>query len=496
MSLVRHSIKKQYSLVFGLLLVGAVLLIGCFNFFTLERFYMRNKQKVLINAYMDISHAAREGDIQSDQFEQALKRCADINNISVLILDSDKETIKSTERDSSILTNRLLDHIFQGTDNDDIVYQDSKIQVMRTSDPNMSMEYLELWGVLPSNSLILMRSPVQSMEEASVLANKVLFGACFGIVIVGVIVIWIVTHTLTKPIMNLVEISEKMTNLDFSEKFSVGSGTEIDVLGQHINVLSENLEKTISELKCANNELQKDIDRRTELDEMRQDFVSDVSHELKTPIALIQGYAEGLKDCVNDDAESREFYCDVIIDESMRMNNIVRNLLDLNELEFGTDNVDMNHFNIIELIHNCALAFDLMIKNQNIKLILPESDMKVLVWADEFKVEHIFNNYLSNAIHYVKNENLIDVKVAVKDSIVRISVFNTGDNIPEDVIPMLWNKFYKVDKARTREYGGSGIGLSIVKASMDAMRHEYGVINHDNGVEFWFEVDANNSIDI
>ncbi len=113
----------------------------------------------------------------------------------------------------------------------------------------------------------------------------------------------------------------------------------------------------------------------------------------------------------------------------------------------------------------------------------------IYVWADEYKTEEVFMNYFSNAINYALNEKIIDVKLHKTENKVRISVFNTGNPIPEESLTHLWEKFYKVDKARTREYGGSGIGLSIVKAIMISMNQAYGVRNYDNGVEFWFELE-------
>ena len=113
------------------------------------------------------------------------------------------------------------------------------------------------------------------------------------------------------------------------------------------------------------------------------------------------------------------------------------------------------------------------------------------MWADEFKTEEVFSNYFSNAINHVLGEKVIDVRLIRMENKVRVSVFNTGEPIPEDSLGHLWEKFYKVDKARTREYGGSGVGLSIVKAIMESMNQEYGVTNYDNGVAFWFELGRN-----
>ena len=253
--------------------------------------------------------------------------------------------------------------------------------------------------------------------------------------------------------------------------------------------MSEELERTISELKTANNELQKDIEKKIQIDEMRKEFLSNVSHELKTPIALIQGYAEGLQECINDDPESREFYCDVIIDEAGKMNNMVKKLLSLNQLEFGNDQVTMERFNITELIRGVVQSSQLLASQKEADLRFVQKN-PVYVWGDEFKIEEVITNYVSNALNHVDYDKKIEVKIIQKGKLIRVSVFNTGEPIPQEDLDKIWIKFYKVDKARTREYGGSGIGLSIVKAIMDSMNQKCGVINYDNGVEFWFELQS------
>ena len=279
-----------------------------------------------------------------------------------------------------------------------------------------------------------------------------------------------------------------MAHLDFDARYQGKSFNEIAVLGNHMNELADALESTISELKTANNELQKDIEKKNQIDEMRKEFLANVSHELKTPIALIQGYAEGLKEGINDDAESREFYCDVIMDESAKMNNMVKKLLTLNQLEFGNDVVTMERFDIVALIRNYIQSADILVKQNEATVNFDETD-PVYVWGDEFKTEEVVMNYFSNALNHLDGDRVVDIRLKKQDKTVRISVFNTGIPIPEDSLPHLWEKFYKVDKARTREYGGSGVGLSIVNAIQDSIHQKYGVINYENGVEFWFEME-------
>ena len=279
-----------------------------------------------------------------------------------------------------------------------------------------------------------------------------------------------------------------MENLDFDVRYKENRHDEIGVLGHSMNSLSDKLEQTISELKTANNELELDLQRRSEQEQMRQEFLANVSHELKTPIALIQGYAEGLQDNVNDDPESREFYCEVIVDEADKMNKMVKKLLSLNQLEFGKGQVHLEHFDLQQVVQSVLSSSEILFRQKEVTLSY-NGDHPVYVWADEYMTEEVVMNYVSNALNHIDGEKIIEVKIVSCDGKARVSVFNTGKPIPEEDIDKIWSKFYKVDKARTREYGGNGIGLSIVKAIMEAHNQAYGVKNYDNGVEFWFELD-------
>jgi signal transduction histidine kinase len=235
--------------------------------------------------------------------------------------------------------------------------------------------------------------------------------------------------------------------------------------------------------------LQKDVKKKEEFDEVRKEFLNNVSHELKTPIALISGYAEGLKDNIAEDKESRDFYCDVIIDESNKMNNMVQKLLSLNRLEFGNDPTVMERFDIVSLVRGVVHGMKLLLDEKGAEVTFSSEDC-IYVWGDEFKIEEVVTNFMSNALNHLDYEKKIDIRIRRVDNLVRTSVFNTGDPIPESDIDKIWDKFYKVDKARTREYGGSGIGLSIVKAIMDAHNQQCGVKNYDNGVEFFFTLEG------
>lgn len=336
-----------------------------------------------------------------------------------------------------------------------------------------------------------MKTALESIQESAAITNYFFtFTGFFGIII-SAIVIFVLGRSISKPMRELSDISKSMSDLNFEVKYipKKNDSAEIAELGTHMNEMSHALEQTISDLKAANLELRQDIEKKEQIDEMRKEFLSNVSHELKTPLAIIQGYAEGLKEEVNEDPESRDYYCDVIIDESDKMNQMVKKLLTLNQLEFGNDGVEMARFNITEMITGLVQANSILAAQEDILIHFEETE-DAYVWGDEFKIEEVLTNYLSNAIHYAAGEKNIRIYYERKDKLLRICVYNSGNPIPEDEQDKIWGKFYKVDKARTREYGGNGIGLSIVRAIMDSMGQKCGVFNEKDGVIFWLELES------
>ncbi len=228
---------------------------------------------------------------------------------------------------------------------------------------------------------------------------------------------------------------------------------------------------------------------------MRKIFISDVSHELKTPIALIQGYSEGLLENVNTEEESRKFYAEVILDETNKMDKLVKQLLELMKLEYGKREFEDKKFNIVELEKEVVRKSQVMLEEKQIEIKFKTPE-EINTFADDFYIEQVVSNYITNAIKHVKEvkgEKYIQIEneVNVEKNKVRVKVFNTGDKIAEEDIARIWNRFYKADQSRNREDGGTGIGLSFVKAIMSNYGNVYGVINKENGVEFYLELDLN-----
>ena len=463
------SLTHQLILISICLVTGTLLLCWFINTVFLEPYYVINKQNTLLSGFETIDEASEAGTLDDSSFDVTFDNLCANGNITVMIISSDRTIVRSSVNDTQKMMLEFMNIIFGEKQNEvTVMMQSDNYIIQKQTDTRLDSEFLVLYGTLSNGNLILMRTALESIRESVNLSNT--FLACVGVVaaIISAVVIVFVSRGITTPLLRLTDISKRMTELDFEAKYQPGRRyhNEVDELGEYMNVMSTTLEHTISELKSANNQLQIDIDKKTQIDEMRKEFLSNVSHELKTPLALIQ-------------------------DEADKMNKMVKKLLTLNQLEFGNEVITMERFDLTELIRGVINSSAILLNQNEITLDFTQQE-PFYVWADEFKIEQVVTNYLSNAIHHAEGEKRIDISCVQKGDKVRVSVFNTGNPIPEEDVDNIWIKFYKVDKARTREYGGSGIGLSIVRAIMDSFHQKCGVINHEDGVEFWFELETNN----
>lgn len=506
----RHSIKARFAMIFVGLMAFVLIATWCVNNWFLESFYTMDKVATLEKAYTGIDRIVTETEQKGTDIFEYFKSTYDPNrenegpiqqlfrvlgekyNMNIVLMDSatDQVLISNTgERD--YLSSRVQGYIFgKNMPKVSILKTHDNYFIQKTYDKRSDSYYLESWGYFSDNKTIfLMSTPLASIRESVELANRFLAYVGIAALLVGSLFIYFATKKITSPILQLANLSEKMSNLDFDAKYTGQAEDEIGVLGNSMNRLSDTLKETIGQLRTANTELQQDIEEKIKVDEMRKDFIANVSHELKTPIALIQGYAEGLTEGMAEDPESRDYYCEVIMDEANKMNKMVRQLLTLSALEAGNDAPVMDRFDLTDLIRGVINSVGILIQQKEADVHLEDCG-PVYVCADEFKIEEVVTNYLNNALNHLAGEKKIVITVEDNGEEALVTVFNTGNNIPEEDIPNLWTKFFKVDKSHTREYGGSGIGLSIVKAIMDSHRKACGVRNVEGGVEFWFTLDC------
>lgn len=335
-----------------------------------------------------------------------------------------------------------------------------------------------------TNEYIFAISSFTPITEASDVMKGIFIYVFIGGVILVLIMAFIYSNMITKPLVKINKAASKMANLDFDEKCNINSEDEIGSIGRSLNFLSNNLNNALNSLKSANEKLKKDIEKEKTLEKMRKEFIAGVSHELKTPVGLIEGYAEGLKDNIVTSKEDREYYLNVIIDEASNMGNLISDMLDLSQLESGNFKLNKMEMDLGDLVWKCYQKYYTIFNEKGIEL-----DINVVnanIFADKYRIEQVLNNYINNAMKYVKNK--ITINMVEKEKEVMVQVINDGEKISEDELDKIWDKFYKVDKSRNRKAGGTGLGLSIVKNIIELHHGKYGAANIEEGVEFYFSL--------
>ncbi len=489
---VLSSVKVKLFLTLSTTVLLIILFLIIVNNFALEKFYLYKKQNTLKSVYESLNDYYKTPE-QNNDIQTELEKLSIKNNFDILIKDNNGINLYTTNKNFSTVIgsiNDILDKISEGK----VLESNDNFTVKKQRDSKNGLSYMMLSGKLENGYFLYIRIPLNSIQDSVSISNNFLLMMAGFTILIASIMVTIVSRKFTEPILELNNIAKKMSNLDFSQKYQVTNARdEINDLGRSINTMSDKLERTIKQLRSSNIELERDIEEKSKIDEMRKTFISDVSHELKTPIALIQGYSEGLLENVNSDEESRKFYAEVILDETNKMDKLVKQLLELMKLEYGKREFHNKEFNIVELEKEVIRKTNVMIEEKQAEIKFDDSQ-EIQVFADDFYIEQVLTNYLTNAIKNVKEmygEKYIKIsnEILEEENKVCIKVFNTGEKISEENLNRIWNRFYKADESRHREDGGTGIGLAFVKAIMGNYDNKYGVNNLENGVEFYFELD-------
>lgn len=370
------------------------------------------------------------------------------------------------------------------------VVDSKKSVVFQSNSGNRSTK--SIIGVMPviskgeADSVLITLSSLQPIgEAASVIKDLYVYFYIIAFFLTFMISL-ILSKMISRPLVDLNNVASKMSDFDFSAKYEIRSKDEIGSLGKTLNFLSEKLGNALNDLTIANNKLKEDIEKEKQLEKMRKEFVAGVSHELKTPISIINGYAEGLRDNILED--EKDFFIDVIIDESEKMSFLVNDMLDLSTLESGSYKLTLEAFSLKELIDSLYNKYTNHLKNKNIRILYEPGNDELCVIGDEFRIEQVLINLLDNAVKHTAENNNITINVKETEDTFITEIINDGKNIPEDEIAFIWDKFYKIDKSRNRDVGGTGIGLSIVKDILELHKSDYGAENLEIGVRFYFSL--------
>lgn len=474
-----------------LILMASTLIFQVFFF---QAFYENKKQNMLTNELTKFK------DLYSYQLNdnlvisKAMKSFEERTNskIAIFSLAGDLKYLSDGDGSSSEDIKTLTAFCTELINNKDLIYK-----VISTDKPetlifnNKSSGSKKIGVISPmslhskNDSVVISVASIQPIEEASAVTNEFYIYIFIGFIFISVLLSSIYSTLISKPLIKINNVALKMSKLEFTETCTVERQDEIGNLANTLNFLSSNLNEALDDLKKKNKKLEEDIEKERNLETMRKDFVASVSHELKTPIGIIEGYAEGLKDGIvtGDDVST---YLETIIDESKKMGILVSNMLELSKLESGILKPKLEIFNINRLINKLIHKHFLDAKEKELTLIFNENTDYSYVLADIFQMEQVLTNLITNAIKYTPVGNDIILSINQENTRYRLSVINTGSKIDNKNIDKLFDKFYRVDKARQRDNNSTGLGLSIVKNILELHDFEYSLENIENGVCFTY----------
>ncbi|MEE0776569.1 MAG: HAMP domain-containing sensor histidine kinase, partial [Bacillota bacterium] len=475
----KHSIgMKLFSTMNIVVVIFAALLIFLhFTFF--ESYVIDKNNDMLEKTYESINHELiSTGSLTTSYLEKFESQ----TGLHITILNSDYEFVyavtmqgEGEQPQSALVPNEAYGKIIEA--HKDVIKSNGFIHAENQPE---NPDYLFLIGILDSGDYLILRTPVPMIDTSIEYSRFFIIITGLLTMAMSVVITFLISRHFVKPIVEINAITRNMTHLDFSKKYTGKNNDEVGELGHNINSLSGQLETTIHQLQKTNCRLEEEVKKERQIDEMRQNLLANISHDLKTPLAIIQGYAEGLRENVKETQEDRDFYCSVIIDEAERMNKLVRQILTLSQLELGKMTPEIESFEISSFINATVEKFNLMFEEREISVnnLVP----RTIIAADSGMLSQVLVNLISNAADHTANGGQIIIDSQYMEQKIRIRVFNEGKPIPEDEMDKIWLSFYKVDKARTRTYGGTGIGLTIVKTIMDAHKNQCGAYNNENGV--------------
>ena len=479
--------KKIFWYACSLLFFNFLLISLISNFF-LDAYSIYNKEKYLYDIYdkivtLDCDSEKFLEEMKIIQYENIYVTCYDHNKGEIIYSNINIKNTNINKQDISLISNELLEYDFFMI-SPKSEYEENLYNITgRQQQITLFGRYLSK----ESNKYIILQTSYQPILDITNTISR--FNIVSGLMVLAISIFptMAFAYLIAKPIKEATAVARNIKNKDFSQRCIIRSKDEIADLGEAINIMADSIATYTTELESANEQLTSDITNRKKIEQAQKEFVSNVSHEIKTPISIISGYAEGIKQGLATTDEEREEFCDIIIDECQRMTDIVVELLSLSKLENGTVELDYSNFNINELCEIIISKFKLKCQNAHINMIL-KADKTFEVRADYNEIEKVLINYFQNAYKHVIDNGTISFILKEEGEYVYIGVNNDGIQIPEEEINNIWNKFYKVDKSHKREENSTGLGLSIVKATMDLHKMPYGVKNTENGVEFYIKL--------
>lgn len=504
------SIRKKLLISFGILLFLVIVLQIIFNIFFANDLYKQYKMNYMEETFYTIQENFTDdkdvlAEIVSDFEDRESIRIVITSDTEILyiseseFIDMDnvqfqrpsdvRESQDGQSAESETLEEpQFEDQSFSQIIPENIIPQENIAPVPVQQDEMLNLDGEFIYG--DSHIYVNMTLTLASIETSANFFTTVNVIISLLVLIIGIFIALRTSRKITEPIQKIEAISSNMANLCFEEYADANTSVkELDNLAQSINQMSNELKNRIEELNSANEKLKEDVDYQKQIEQMRREFIANVSHEMKTPLAILQFYCENLKS--NIDGLDRDYYCDTIIEEITRMDEMVKSLLQISSIENGLANMEMEEIDLSELARRTGEKLIPLLDSDNVRMDVVD-DIKVI--GDKRYLEQAMKNFLTNAVSHTKSGGKIRIFLTeLENNMVRFTVYNEGNPIEPENMSRIWESFYKSDKSRVRVSGSNvGLGLYIVKSIIEQHKGNYGVQNTTHGVEFYFELERDN----
>ena len=456
-------IKTKLFLFFMVSIAALAAVSILLNTLFLERFYLQKNESIFEEAARAIAQEYKQG----GDIVEYLRSVDRTQGINCMIAGPDyRIKYSSFPQKGPVLAKGIADLSLQ---TDETSVDSYAYAIVDT--PDYGIRDIAFVMPLDGGDILVLRKPLQVVTQSTGIANQFQFYTALAVLAAGGVAIYLMAGRITRPIAGMTGIAKSISKLDFSRRVNIKSKDELGELGGSINRMADQLSETLKALR-------RDVERRKQL-------VRNMSHELKTPVGVIKGYAEGLRYGVAEDAKQTEKYCKVIAEECDRMDGMISELLELSRLESGVFKPEPKDISVCGLMDTVIKRFAPAAAEKGVRLSA-QCPQEIAVRTDGGLAERAVGNYVSNAIKHTGGDMRVVVSAEDRDDFVRISVYNTGEPIAEEEQKKLWDVFYMADKARMRE-SSHGLGLSIVKSIAELLGARYGARNAEGGVEFFID---------
>jgi signal transduction histidine kinase len=448
-----------------LLVIFGILINGVF----LEKYYVAENRAIMVELYQSVVSEIEQNPEDLFDFLFELDRN---NGVSVTLANAGKEISYSTNtRKISSESSHIPKEIEEILVSNPPLKRNSWIYAVAEKEGQLPR--VALVAKTEQGGYIVLAKTMKGIRESVSIANRFYLFTGLLMMLLGAVATLFFSRVITSPLVEMSKVSRNIANLDFDKRVEIRSQDEIGALGESINNIADQLSVNIEHL-------QKDIERRKRL-------VRDLTHELKTPIAVVKGYAEGLQYGVASTEEKRMDYCQIIVSECDRMDEMVKELLDLSRLEEGQGVLVKTKFPAVNLSKSIEQRFSKALQDKQLKLVVHCLE-DVCFYADYDLLQRSVDNYITNAIKYAKEGSTLHLTIVNEEGETRLEVFNRGPSLCEGDLEKIWDVFYMGDSARSRSLGSHGVGLAIVQSIITAHGGKVKACNQEDGVCFSFTI--------